>query len=169
METWKPIPGYEGFYEVSNLGRVKRLSGFVEHEKWRQPVAERILKPSRKNGYQAVSLTVKGRKRVYEYVHKIVLETFVGKRPEGMLCCHGRNGIDDNSVDNLRYGTAADNYQDMIDFGNPNFTGGKKKLSDQQVQQIRSMEGTTREIAKCFNIDHGYVACLKRGKYRSKV
>jgi hypothetical protein len=153
VETWKPIPDYEGVYEASDLGRIRRVGGKVLS-----------ANPKNQHGHLAVTMCKDGKQK-YLYVHHLVLAAFVGPRPEGMLGLHGPGGTEDNSISNLRYGTRAENSADMFAFGNPN-PARKTKLSDDDVQQIRSMEGTTREIARRFNIDHGYVARLKRGEYR---
>lgn len=64
-EIWKPVVGYEGLYEVSNLGRVKSL------------ITSRILKPGRHNiGYLIVSLTINKKSRM-RYVHRLVAEAFI--------------------------------------------------------------------------------------------
>lgn len=59
-EVWKPVKGYEGFYEVSDLGRVKSLSREVHHYMGgTRKIRERILKPgSDAAGYRVVKLSV---------------------------------------------------------------------------------------------------------------
>src|SRR5262249_38162258 len=108
-EVWKPVVGWERFYEVSNLGRVKRLRREQPHPSMRQRLIhpELIMKPhlkgKRNTLYPQVTLQV-GTNRKYANVHRLVLEAFVGPCPAGMESLH----IDSNShnprLDNLRWG-----------------------------------------------------------------
>ena len=103
METWKPIAGFEGRYEVSDRGRVRHLAHTDRLGRhWRF----RILAQS-KGRYPSVSLG-KGKRGL---VHRLVAEAFIGP-PNGRLTLHGNDDPFDNDVGNLRYGTHADNSYD---------------------------------------------------------
>lgn len=105
-ENWKPIAGYEGKYEISDLGRVKSL---VRHG----DTNSRILKPVlRKSGHLQVSLSGKTRK-----VHQLVAVAFLGPCPDGMEICHKDGNPANNHASNLKYGTRADNARDRVDHG----------------------------------------------------
>lgn len=81
-EVWVPVLGYEGLYEVSNLGRVKALPKKVKSKDGRQwEIEERICKPTSYDGGRAVSLR-KDATNALRPVHLIVLESFVSKKPE---------------------------------------------------------------------------------------
>jgi len=73
IEIWKDIPGYEGIYQVSSLGRVKSLSRIMLNRgKYPSILKERILsKASRKNKYEQVHLS-KNKKSKYFTVHQLV-------------------------------------------------------------------------------------------------
>ena len=117
------IPRYEG-YAVSAGGHV--LSG--QSGKWRS------LKPSANHaGYLSVTLRRNLVPRIHK-VHYLVLLTFVGPRPEGQQCCHNNGQRTDNSLQNLRYGTAAENCADRIRHGNQ-----QRKLTPEQVHEIRDL------------------------------
>ena len=74
-EQWKPVVGYEGLYEVSNLGRVKSLSReVVGNGGSTYMTKERILKPASKK-YPQVSLSKDGTQKSYR-VHTLVVEAF---------------------------------------------------------------------------------------------
>lgn len=95
-EIWCDIPDYEGVYEVSNLGRVRRIK------------TGRILKPSTSSGYFGVLLCING-VQTYNKIHTLVMKAFVGTRPNGYHTNH-KNGIKkDNRLDNLEYVTPAEN------------------------------------------------------------
>jgi hypothetical protein len=109
-EIWKPVTGFELDYEVSNLGRVKRISPnragntrFVGH----------IIKPMmRTRGYLGICLW-KDRKPHSKLIHRIVMETFVG--PRGNNTTNHKNGIKiDNMLDNLEYVTHSENIQHAL-------------------------------------------------------
>lgn len=136
-ENWKKIPGYEDFYEVSDLGRVRSLPRKFFRGGFPVSVPGKIKKQSKFNkyGYMGVQLW-KGNSRRFFTVHSLVLLAFVGPRPEGYVCLHGSGGHLDNRLSNLRYGTKVENWQDMRDFGKPNY---RPKLSDKDAQKAKQM------------------------------
>jgi len=103
LEQWRPIPGFEGLYEASNLGRV------------RSP--RTILKQRLSNkGYPVVELSKDGRSRE-SLVHRQVLSAFQGGPPPGNECRH-LNGIPtDNRIENLAWGSRSENTVDQIAHG----------------------------------------------------
>ncbi|RBP66385.1 HNH endonuclease [Brevibacterium sanguinis] len=116
-EEWKPIPGWEGVYEASSLGRIKSLARIVLRGGRPMKVAEKILKPSiHHTGYRRVILT-RGGGRSERLVHSVIAETFHGPRPEGLEVRHRNGDKSDNSAANLAYGTSAENKQDILDHG----------------------------------------------------
>lgn len=121
-EIWKPIPNYEGIYEVSNYGRVKSCTREIRYTnkfgtEIKHPVRGRILAVrTRSNGYQYVDLW-KRNKGEQRTVHSLVLEAFIGPRPEGYVCCHYDDVRTNNYVGNLRWGTYSDNAIDTIKNG----------------------------------------------------
>ncbi len=115
-EIWKPIPSYEGVYEVSDMGRVRSLDRAVAYGRFGNTSYKgRILKtrPTAK-GYPLVTLAVKGVVKPV-YVHHLVLLAFVGERPETDARSEIRHLDGDktnNSLDNLVYGTIHENWDD---------------------------------------------------------
>lgn len=102
-EQWRPVVGYEGFYEVSNLGRVRNCKA-----------ARRILKQKTSpKGYKILKLYRHGVARTYR-VHRLVLEAFVGPCPEGLEGCHWDTVPSNNSLANLRWDTRSANMLDSI-------------------------------------------------------
>jgi len=109
-EQWRDIPGYEGRYQISDMGRLQSKARGV----W-------AFMPGSKGGshYQRVGLSRPGdRSPCPVPVHHLVLLAFVGPRPEGCIIRHLNGKRYDNRLTNLVYGTHAENTQDMIRHGN---------------------------------------------------
>lgn len=110
-ELWKDIKGYEGLYQVSNMGRVKSLDRTVALKSGSKRIIRgRILKPSLKdNGYLQVILYNNSDKRKNFYVHRLVCEAFY-ENPEDKPCV---NHIDEdktnNTASNLEWCTYKEN------------------------------------------------------------
>ena len=160
-EEWRDIPGYEGRYEVSSLGNIRSLDGVVEcvtqktGTVWHKRVKGRIKKPTiAKNGYYVVTLG-HGNLR---YVHELVALAFFGERPARAYICHGDGNPKNNTVDNLRYDTPAENNRDKLRYG-----GTMKKLKMDDVLAIRAAAETGepwKALAKRFNVSStmiGYI------------
>ena len=101
-EIWKDIVGYEGKYQVSNLGRVKSIV-------WKSVKKDTIFSIwKNRNGYCMVSLRKNGKKTGY-LVHRLVYEAFNGTIPEGMQVNHISEDKNDNRLENLNLLSAGDN------------------------------------------------------------
>ena len=111
-EIWKPVLGYEGLYEVSNLGRVKSLFRRVRRGDGHLTVKEKIMdfsKVSRNNlTYYRVPLS-RGNKKSLKLVSNLVCEAFHGRRPNGMQCSHINENSIDNRACNLMWSTIEEN------------------------------------------------------------
>jgi hypothetical protein len=148
QEVWRAFPGSEGRYDVSSHGRVRsHLRG------------GRILRPGKsRQGYLTVSPVINGRNKPMR-VHHMVLITFVGPRPEGMVCCHANDIPDDNRVENLRWDTPQNNVNERQERGyQPN-----PKLSRESVTQIRADTRSIKAIARAYGIDRKTVRQVKSG------
>lgn len=111
LEVWKDIPGYEGRYQVSDIGRARSLTRMVRCADGMRMLTGRILKPIiDPAGYPYVSL---GRKNPYR-MHTLVLLAFVGKPHKGHVACHKNGNKRDNRPINLRWGTVQENNRDMV-------------------------------------------------------
>lgn len=145
-ERWKPIPGYEGLYEISDRGNVRSVGRTVIAKngvvmKYRQ----KPLKQALRNGYLHVSLRKDGKQKSL-YTHRLVLQAFVGAPPEGFAGCH-QNGIrTDNRKSNLRWDTQAENNRDMVrhkTHGNLKKTHCKwgHKLAGENLRKMKNGRG----------------------------
>ena len=160
-EIWKPVVGYEGFYEVSNQGRVRSLDrDAVDITGRPYSVKGRIrkLKLDRK-GYVKVALSVSNTMITYS-VHTLVLEAFVGPKPNGAQCRHLNGNPADNRPSNLAWGTAKENMNDMKIHGtNPRWTATACK---------RGHDFTGRNVMPDAHGHRGCRACIyeKRDAHR---
>ena len=136
MEDWKPVVGYEGLYEVSSLGRVRRLDTMVEMppsrrhpDGWVRTVRGGVLRPGRfmrtsNTHYLSVALCREGRQRSFG-VHILVCAAFHGPKPFPKAEVRHLDGDGTNNVtDNLCWGTRSENMQDIIRHGR-NVNGNK--------------------------------------------
>jgi hypothetical protein len=112
-ERWAPIPGWEMAYEASDQGRVRSIDRVVRGRRYESRIVTQTLT---RRGRPSVCLSYKGQARRYS-VHRLVLEAFVGPRPDGMECCHANDDPLDNRLANLRWDTPANNKIDMLNNG----------------------------------------------------
>lgn len=113
-ETWLPVPGYEGIYEVSDLGRVRSLDRI---DRCGRQLYGRVLKlRNDKDGYQ--QFHAGGSPRRILRVHRLVLLAFTGA-PAGVSteCLHIDGNPANNRLANLRWGTVSENIADQIRHG----------------------------------------------------
>ena len=116
MEEWRAVPGWEGYYEVSGLGRVRSMERTVPSARWgTHRVRSRILRPrvNVRQGYLMVAL-YKDRVRRDIAIHVLVAAAWHGPRPDGMDVCHANDIKTDNRPENLRYGTRSENLLDAV-------------------------------------------------------
>lgn len=108
QEIWKPVVGYEGHYEVSDLGQVRSLDR-LDARGWR--ISGRILRPATDSkGYLQIGLWLDGQKSFK--VQRLVLAAFVGPCPDGREAAHGNGVRIDNRLVNLRWATQEENEAD---------------------------------------------------------
>lgn len=133
-EIWKDIEGYEGRYQVSNLGRVKSLKRFCSG-KWNgnELINERLLTPDLRSGYKTVYLY--GAKNRKFLIHRLVAQAFI-PNPDNKPCVDHINTITtDNSVQNLRWVTEKENANNPITLIN------NKKACSKRVSHFAGLNG----------------------------
>ena len=116
-ETWKPVVGWEELYEVSDQGRVRSVDRTIHYKDGQTRRHKgRVLKPwKNRKGYLQVSLYGEG--RTNKFVHRIVLEAFVGDCPEGLETLHIDGNPANNHVGNLKWGTSSENSLEQVRHG----------------------------------------------------
>lgn len=107
QEEWRPVVGFDGLYEVSDQGRVRNRRGRVL-KSFRASKGAGRVEPE----HAKVHLHDEEGNVLRKKVHVLVLEAFVGARPEGMLGLHRNDDKDNNTLENLYWGTPWENRQD---------------------------------------------------------
>ena len=108
-EIWRDVVGYEGLYQVSNLGRVKSLNYHIYGK-------ERILKPGNSSGGYFVVSLCKNSKRKPFYIHRLVATAFIPNPNNKPEVNNKDENKTNNRVDNLEWMTSKEN----INFGTHN-------------------------------------------------
>jgi len=109
-EIWLPVVGYEGLYEVSNLGRVKSLARKIRNPQGFRFLPERILSPDKSTEYYRVQLHKNGNKMRIS-VHQLVAMSFLGHKPDGykLVVNHIDINPHNNNLSNLEIVTHREN------------------------------------------------------------
>lgn len=164
------MPGYEDLYLVSSEGRIWA----VEREQLMPRGGSRkiggrfLATPSNSRGYKVVGLWKEGR-GTYRPVHQLVLETFVGPRPKGLVGCHTNGNLADCRLENLRWDTPKSNYADAIRH-NSHFKGPdhhSAKLSEHQARDVKrrlELGERQKDIGKDYGLCQSAISKIKRGK-----
>ena len=145
-ERWRAVVGYEGLYEVSDQGRI-----------WSH-VSERLLSPWSGGSDHLQVRLVSSDKAQDKYVHRLVLEAFVGPCPEGMEGCHWDDDPTNNRLENLRWDTHSANTFDKVRNGNHNHASkieckhGHKFTSDNTYlfRGVRNCRACQRERERAY-------------------
>lgn len=121
-EIWRSVVDYEGSYEVSNQARVRSIDRVVHCSDGaikllKGVVLKQVIAVHGGVPYYQVTLSKHGRVKSRKVCH-LVLEAFVGQRPEGMECCHGPKGSTNDWLANLRWDTVSANKLDTVAAGN---------------------------------------------------
>lgn len=136
IETFKPVKGYEGLYEVSDYGCVRSLN-------YNHTGTCKELK-NKKNcyGYEQIGLC-RGGKPKYFSIHRLVWEAFNGPIPEGLQIDHINTIRDDNRLANLRVVTSKENNANPISVENHR-EGVKRRSQDVKWREVQREAGKRR-------------------------
>lgn len=162
-ELWRDIPGYEGRYQASNLGRIRSLDRRVPCARGATRLMRgRILKPAGSKYHQHLTVVL-GHGRSASHVHQLVALAFLGPRPTGQEVRHLDGNPLNNCVDNLAYGTRTENIIDVMRIGG----SWRGSVTIDQVREIREkLESgqTAASIARELNVSPGSVYKIKEGR-----
>lgn len=164
-EIWKDIPGYDGVYQVSNLGRVKSF----KHGK------TRIMKScDNSRGYLAIQLQKDGITK-HHNIHRLVASAFFGQSDKQIN--HKDFDRSNNKLENLEYCTQKENSKHALDNGRKGIfrTGDvigsnnkNSKLKDNDILIIRTIRKvsdiTNTQIAKLFDVSQSTIGAILKSR-----
>lgn len=161
-ECWRPVVGYEGLYEVSDAGRVRRLERRVKHITGYRVLKPRILVPSTQKSGHLYFKSFGGRGGELKWVHRLVYEAFIGSVPIGKEVRHLDGNPENNRPENLAIGSRAENAHDTYQYG-----GKYKKLYKDDVLEIRARLATgerQQDIAKDYRVSQATISDIHTKK-----
>ena len=158
-EVWRWVVGYEGYYKVSNFGRVWSV-------RWKRLKALMY----RDDGYVDVGFCV-DYKQKHPLVHVLVAQAFIGQKPKGMDVNHKDLNKSNNDWRNLEYVTRRYNCNHAIRGGHKPRKGCQAKGSDhylsklteddvRKIRQLATRKYTQDEIAEMFGVNRSNVSMI---------
>lgn len=173
-EEWHPVTDWEGIYEVSNEGHVRRIAprpdwrgGTRIHAQTGRRIGinpERVLQPMLKNGYEVVCLSRgKGTNR-WVTVHSLVTAAFLGPRPKGLTVNHRDGNKTNNRLENLEY--LSHRSQQLHAHANGLAKPYSfKSLTDDQAREIYLDDARSgRELARIFGVRAQTISAIRNGR-----
>lgn len=170
MEIWKPIKGFEGFYQVSNKGNVKSLGGWCGSSLRKEHT---ISKSITRDGYEKVRLNWDG-KDVTVKVHRLVAEAFIENPLQKNTVNHIDGNKRNNCVENLEWCDRSEQMLHAYKLGLKKAAKGTRnrnaKLTDEDVKEIRrvyvkySREFGTVALGKKYGVTNRVIDNVVLGK-----
>ena len=167
MEIWKDIKGYEGKYQVSNLGRIKSLRD--AHGNYREKILSNRIRGRKGSEYYAVALYKNNKPRNVS-VHRLVAEAFVPKKL-------GKNDIDhintnrfDNRAENLRWATNRENQNNVltkIHHSESMMSEKNHRSKSVYCLELNKIYGSASEAGRELNISQTGISACCRGEYET--
>jgi len=174
IEYWRDIPGWSGFYRISDWGRIKSLARWVRLGKTgKRLVEERILNFHRsEEGYLHVALCNSNTK-LHSGVHRLVLLAFDKPCPEGMQCRHLDGKPWNNHLENLCWGTPAEDHEDRrrhgtLPIGEMVYNSLLEDKDIPAIHFLHKLGETAYQIGNVFGVDKGcIIGILRDGHYKT--
>lgn len=174
MEEWRNISGWEGLYQVSNLGRVRSLPGFYNALRKGTPAQVskpgRVLKPYLAVGYPMITLCREG-EETKMYIHRLVCEAWHGMPKSGEEVAHNDGTRMNNDPRNLRWVSRLENNLDKVRHCTQKrheqlwFT----KIPEAIVEIIRfDRTKTSKQWANELGVSRSLIGMIRQGTRRSK-
>jgi hypothetical protein len=162
MENWKPIIGFEGMYEVSNLGGVRSLDRVELFKDSSRRRKGKYFTPRVFNGYYTVAL-----QRIYtRFVHRLVAEAFVEGKGDGSVVNHKDCNRLNNNADNLEWVTQKQNIAHAVSLSrHPHGeTHGNSVLNESDVKYIKSQTLGGIGLARQFGVSYSTIKRIRNNR-----
>lgn len=170
LEEWRDVIGYEGLYQVSYYGQVKRLANTPRCK------TERILKLfNNPSGYPFVVLSANGKTKSL-MVHRLVATAFMGACPVGFEVNHKDGNKENNFISNLEYVTRGENntHAFQVLHRTPIRSGGAKGESNHNailtenavisIRRLYKMGVKNGELAKLYGVSPSRITRIVQRK-----
>lgn len=172
MENWLPVVGFEGFYEVSDMGRVRTVEREYECGHLHSGTARKVVRA----GLKTISVAKKKYPRCYvnlqksgkgftKLVPRLVAEAFIGAIPKGMQVAHRDGDPTNNRAGNLRISTVLENAKDKRRHGTQPM--GEKshlaKLKEWQAIEIKMSAEPRKVVAARYGVSVTTVHNIRKG------
>lgn len=161
QEIWKDIAGYDGLYQVSNMGNIKSLRG----------KKQTILKNIVSMGYCQTNLCKNSKCNTIR-IHRLVAQAFIINKYNKPFINHINGDKSDNRAENLEWCTHNENVQHAYKLGlNKNYCENhyNAKLTNNDVIEILNSKMKQRDIAKKYSVNERIISAIKRGKRYNKI
>ncbi len=176
MEIWKDIVGYEGLYQVSNLGRVKSFDRYVRNGTSNKNIKRgKILSPcvNPKCGYMQVNL-IKDKNKKIKTIHRLVAEAFIPNLENKPCVNHIDGNKQNNKIDNLEWVTHSENTIHAIKMGlKINLKGinhYKRAVNQYSIDgKFIKRWNSIKEIKKEWNLKSIHVSECCKGKIKTSL
>lgn len=151
MEEWKDVIGYEGLYQVSNLGNIKSFKIDKKEGKIMKLKVD-------KDGYLQIGIRDKYGTRSFFRVHRLVAFAFIDNPNNHYYVNHKDCNVSNNNVENLEWCTVEYNNKYRFTHGNANYkgeNGANSSITNEQAREIRKFWNTSqyerKDLANMFD------------------
>lgn len=194
-EIWKDIPGFEGYYQASSLGRIRSIDRYIFNNRnglnIKCKIKGKILKLNEsKSGYYQCTICKNGIKKQCN-IHRLIGITFI-PNPDNKTCINHKNGIKtDNSIGNLEWCTRSENdihaFKNGLRIPYSHWTGkkfskshrdkvvkslfnhranrGKSVIDDKTGEKYKSL----KDASKYYGYSYGYLKGMLNGNFKNKT
>lgn len=157
---WVPVVGFETSYEVSDTGLVRSIDRVIEivsrtGKPYKQLRPGKVLSPGRNSSSGHLHVILEGRND--KTIHSLVLEAFVGPRPDGLMARHLDDDPTNNHLHNLTWGTRSENSNDAV-----------KNGRHWQVNKTHCKNGHALEGDNLRTDKRGFRHCRECGRIRGR-
>lgn len=172
MEIWVDVEGYEGRYQISNFGNVKRMEMIFLRAYNKYVKRGELLKlRTEKTGYVRVTLGKNGKQKIY-YVHRLVAKHFKEKKEIHTQVNHIDGDKENNHADNVEWCTPSENTKHAYDTGlKVARTGTNSKLSKLNEEQVMDVKRSYKPykvsmeyLAKKYGVSKQTICCILHRK-----